>query len=279
MKPVISPAAVLAAQSSASLVLVDARTGPDARRHHEAQHLRGARYVDLGQDLAATVADAAVGGRHPLPSLAAFAGKLGELGIGPETQVVVYDDKSGANAAARFWWMLTAVGHAAVQVLDGGLPAALAAGLPTSASPEAFAPRAPYPVVGWGLPTVTLAEVAHAVRTGRHLIIDVREAARYRGDTEPIDAVAGHIPTAVNVPFAGNMDANGYFLASEVLREKYLAATNHRPAADVIVHCGSGVTACHTLLAMAQAGLPIPNLYMGSWSEWSRSGQPIATGD
>ncbi|MBF9221977.1 sulfurtransferase [Hymenobacter ruricola] len=278
-QPLITPADLLALVSTQPLVLVDARSGSTAYDHFQAQHLQGARHVDLNRDLAAPAADAAVGGRHPLPSLEGFAHVLGQLGIGPGSHVVVYDDKSGANAAARFWWMLTAVGHTAVQVLDGGLPAALAAGYPTSAGAEVPAPAPPYRATGWRLPTVTIEDVERATQTGSHLIIDVREPARYHGETEPIDLVAGHIPTAINVPFGSNLAADGTYLAPELLQEKYTAVLGPRPASEVIVHCGSGVTACHTLLAFAQAGLPIANLYVGSWSEWSRTQRPIATGE
>ena len=278
MTPLVSPAALLARSPHQPVVLLDARTGPTARQQYEAQHLRGARFVALEHDLAAPVADAAVGGRHPLPELAAFAAVLGRLGITPESHVVVYDDKAGANAAARCWWMLRAAGHLAVQVLDGGLTAALAAGFPTGTGPEAVAPAPPYPATGWALPTAARVEVERATLTGSHLIIDVREAARYRGETEPIDLVAGHIPTAVNVPFTGNLAADGTFLAPDLLRAKYRAVLHGRPEAELIVHCGSGVTACHALLAMAQAGMAIPSLYVGSWSEWSRNELPQATG-
>ena len=279
MTPLISPAALLAHSLHESVVLLDARTGPAARQQYEARHLRGAQFVALEHDLAAPVADAAAGGRHPLPELAAFAEVLGRLGITPASHVVVYDDKAGANAAARCWWLLRAAGHPAVQVLDGGLAAALAAGFPTSAGPETVAPAPSYPTTGWALPAVTMAAVERATRSGSSLIIDVREAARYRGETEPIDLVAGHIPTAVNVPFTGNLAADGTFLAPELLRAKYRAVLHERPETEVIVHCGSGVTACHTLLAMAQAGLAIPSLYVGSWSEWSRNELPQATGE
>lgn len=258
------------------LCLLDARTGPAARQQFEAGHLIGAQFADLEQDLAAPAPDPAQGGRHPLPPVAAFARWLGRLGIGPATRVVVYDDKQGANAAARLWWLLRASGHAAVQVLDGGWQAALAADLPTTPGPAQPRPAAvPYPVQAWQLPTATAADVERTLAAGRGPVIDVREARRYRGEVEPIDAVAGHIPGALNVPFAENLDATGHFLPPEALRRKYqpLLAS----AAEAIVHCGSGVTACHTLLALAHAGLPLPRLYVGSWSEWSRSGRPVAT--
>lgn len=275
--PLITATELRPLLASGQLCLLDARTGPAARQQFETRHLAGAQFADLEQDLAAPAPDPAQGGRHPLPPVAQFARWLGQLGIRPDTRVVVYDDKQGANAAARLWWLLRASGHAAVQVLDGGWQAALAADLPTAAGPAQPRPAtAPYPVQAWQLPTATATDVEQTLAAGTSPVIDVREARRYRGEIEPIDAVAGHIPGALNVPFADNLNAAGYFLPPDVLRRKYqplLAA-----AAGAIVHCGSGVTACHTLLALAHAGLPLPRLYVGSWSEWSRSGRPVATG-
>ncbi|PJJ60915.1 sulfurtransferase [Hymenobacter chitinivorans] len=279
MQPLISAPELRQRQASETLVLLDARSGPEARARYQAAHLPGALFVDLEQDLARPTADAAQGGRHPLPPVKDFAHLLGCLGITPETPVVVYDDKSGANAAARTWWMLRSAGHAAVQVLDGGLPAALAAGFEPTAAAEQANPVAPYPVTGWQLPLAPTDKVREASETGSALIIDVREAPRYRGETEPIDLVAGHIPGAVNVPFAGNLDEAGRYLPAAELRQKYEQVLSARTPEQVIVHCGSGVTACHTLLAFDQAGLPIPRLYVGSWSEWSRNDFPQATGE
>ncbi|MCB2377220.1 sulfurtransferase [Hymenobacter sp. BT635] len=266
-------------QHTESFVLLDARSGPEARQRYQAGHLPGALFVDLEQDLARPPADAAQGGRHPLPPITDFARLLGQLGIGPATTVVVYDDKSGANAAARVWWMLRSAGHTAVQVLDGGLAAAQAAGFALTDTPERPVPVSPYPVSFWQLPLAPTSEVQQASATGKALIIDVREAVRYRGETEPIDLIAGHIPGAVNVPFAGNLDAAGHYLPAPELRAKYEAVLAGRPPQQVLVHCGSGVTACHTLLAFAQAGLEIPKLYVGSWSEWSRNDFPMAIGE
>jgi thiosulfate/3-mercaptopyruvate sulfurtransferase len=277
MKPLITPTELQALLAAKPVVLLDARTGPHAQQAYQAQHLRGALFIDLNQDLASPAPNPAEGGRHPLPKLPVFAQLLGQLSIGPDSHVVVYDDKEAANAAARCWWLLRAMGHATVQVLDGGLAAALAVGCPTSTGSEVPMARSTYSGTAWQLPTVTIAEVERATQTGSHLIIDVREGARYRGETEPIDLVAGHIPTAINVPFSTNLAADGRYLTPERLREKYAAILGSRLPSEVIVHCGSGVTACHTLLAFAQADLPIPNLYVGSWSEWSRTGRPVAT--
>ncbi|NDK55940.1 sulfurtransferase [Pontibacter fetidus] len=277
MKPLITPKQLADLLPEKNLVLIDARTGPKAKENYSSEHLQGALFVDLETDMAHKTADPAEGGRHPLPDIQTFAELLGKLGISPESHVVVYDDKNGANAAARFWWMLRAIGHTKVQVLDGGYAAAQAAGVPVNSGQETTIKQPPYPHTTWQLPTATIADVEQASRDQNALVIDVREAARYRGETEPIDLVAGHIPGAVNIPFAGNLATDGTFLPAEILQHNYKKALGTRTSADVIVHCGSGVTACHTILAMEQAGLGIPKLYVGSWSEWSRMGRPIAT--
>jgi thiosulfate/3-mercaptopyruvate sulfurtransferase len=208
-----------------------------------------------------------------------FAALLGRLGIEKTTQVVVYDDKAGANAAARFWWMLKAAGHEHIQVLDGGLKGAVEAGLPLTNIIPNEGSRPPYPADKWILPIVNADTVAGATTDPSSLVIDVREAYRYRGESEPIDLVAGHIPGAVNIPYTGNLDPDGYFLSADELANKYKEAIGNRNPRQVIVHCGSGVTACHTLLAMEQAGMELPELYVGSWSEWSRTDKPIAVGE
>jgi len=262
-----------------NVVLIDARTGPDAREKYNAEHLAGAQYIDLEKDLSKKSADPSIGGRHPLPPVKDFAALLGRLGIERTTQVIVYDDKAGANAAARFWWMLKAAGHEHIQVLDGGLKGAVEAGLPlTNIIPNTEA-HSPYPTDKWILPIVNADTVAGATTDPRSLIIDVREAYRFRGESEPIDLVAGHIPGAVNIPYTGNLDPDGYFLSADELAKKYKEAIGNRNPGQVIVHCGSGVTACHTLLAMDEAGIEAPKLYVGSWSEWSRTDRPVAIGE
>ncbi|MBC5774991.1 sulfurtransferase [Pontibacter sp. KCTC 32443] len=278
MVPIIKPQELTAIYPDKNLVLIDARTGKDALAKYKAEHLAGALYVDLETDLAQKTADPAEGGRHPLPPIADFATLLGKLGITPESHVVVYDDKNGANAAARFWWMLRAIGHERVQVLDGGYNAAIQADIPTSSGSEKPAILSAYPHSKWLLPTATITEVEQLAQNPDYLVIDVREAARFKGETEPIDLVAGHIPGAVNIPFSTNLTGSGALLTPEELKAKYTSALGNRNPENIIVHCGSGVTACHTLLAMDYAGLGIPKLYVGSWSEWSRSDRPIATG-
>ena len=273
VNPLISPEALLALQESASLVLIDARFG---KEKYTESHLKGAHYVDLNLQLSHIQEDAADGGRHPLPDPIAFAKTLGSLGITPDSHVVVYDDKSGAMSAARFWWMLKAMGHEKIQVLDGGMDAALKLGFPVSSGIEKTIPTATYPVDKWKLPLSDLEEVERVAQSQDHVVVDVRETDRYLGKTEPIDLIAGHIPGAVNVPFAENLDKEGFFLPAQALHDKYKEAFKTVPPENIIVQCGSGVTACHTLLALAHAGMEIPKLYVGSWSEWSRNDKPIA---
>lgn len=276
MAPVIKAEELLQLKKQKELVLIDARAGKDARDQYIQNHLAGALFVDLEQQLATKTANAANGGRHPLPTPQKFATVLNALGISPNSHVIIYDDKNGSNAAARFWWMLRAAGHEQVQVLDGGMNAAVAAGFPVSSKEEQPGIARTYELTEWKLPQANIEEVEQAAQQDDHLVIDVRDAYRYNGESEPIDLVAGHIPGAVNIPFAGNMDKNGFFLPPEELLKKYQAALENKKPENIIVHCGSGVTACHTILAMDYAGLEIPKLYVGSWSEWSRTERPVA---
>ena len=277
MQPIIHPTA-LAAQLQ-NIILIDARPGIQA---YEQEHLKGALHVDLDSQLSDIKADAAEGGRHPLPSAERFADLLSSLGILRESHVVVYDAMGGANSASRFWWMLRAMGHQKVQVLDGGYQAAVNAGIATSTLMEKAVLAPPYPVaVGakqqWQLPEVDIEMVDKIRSNPDFLIIDVRAKERYEGITEPIDLIAGHIPGAVNLPLSENLDEKGFFRSPEALKTQYLQLLAGRKPENVVVHCGSGVTACHTLLAFAQAGLEIPKLYVGSWSEWSRNEMEMVT--
>lgn len=256
-------------------IIVDTRSGPDAFERYRANHLEGALHADLDKDLSKKTDDAAVGGRHPLPEIREFAVFLGKLGIMPSTHVIIYDDKAGANAAARFWWMLRAVGHKNVHVVDGGLDAIIRAGLPMSSQIIQPVATTPYPVSEWKFPTVSLDKVKNAANDANALVIDVREAYRYRGEREPIDLVAGHIPGAINIPYLNNLREDGSFRAPEDLASLYEKEIGSRKSENVIVHCGSGVTACHTLLALEHAGISGANLYVGSWSEWSRNDLPV----
>jgi thiosulfate/3-mercaptopyruvate sulfurtransferase len=277
--PLISPAELSSLIGKDELVLLDARAGSDAKQRYLDGHLQGAIHVDLEKDLSRPPVNAAEGGRHPLPEPGDFAALLGTLGIDPGKRVVVYDDKSGANAAARCWWMLRSIGHENVQVLDGGLQAALQNGLPVSKDVPRIRTLSPYPGNKWNWPLVSVEEVEKRASDPGWMVIDVREAYRYHGETEPIDLTAGHIPGAVNFPYPGNLAEDGRFRDAVTLKTQYDEALGHRPAEQVIVHCGSGVTACHTLLALEQAGIHGAQLYIGSWSEWSRTGRPIATTD
>lgn len=259
-------------QKHNDFLLFDVSAGSKPR--YDEQHLNGAFYLDLNADLA-DIKDFAIGGRHPLPAFEHFAQLLGKYGITKDRHVIVYDDKNGANAAARFWWMLKSIGHEKVQVLNGGYTAAINAGFPVNAEVPIATPVPADQISAWELPLAEINEVEAATQLEHYAIIDVRDANRFAGLTEPIDLIAGHIPNATNIPYTENLDANGAFLAPEMLKEKYSKALAAYHIDHVIVHCGSGVTACHTLLAIDYAGLPIPKLYVGSWSEWSRNNKKM----
>ncbi|SEG36320.1 sulfurtransferase [Algoriphagus boritolerans] len=273
--PLIKPEELVKLIAYPELVIVDARNSPNPKATYSKGHLKGAIFVDPNLELADIKADLAEGGRHPLPEVQKFCQVLGKLGITAKSHVVVYDDQMGANSAARMWWMLRALGHEKVQVLEGGIQAAIAIGMPISTDWESKTPTEPYPSNDWQLMIADMKEVESIAWDKNHLIIDVRSAERYRGESEPIDLIAGHIPGAINVPLTENMDEKGNFLSPEKLREKYERILGEIPNEKIIVHCGSGVSACHTLLALDHAGLGIPKLYVGSWSEWSRNDKPI----
>jgi thiosulfate/3-mercaptopyruvate sulfurtransferase len=265
MPPIVSHAqlAELLA-SNADVVLLDARA---KQADYEAGHLRGAQRADLETQLSAARdpgADPARGGRHPLPPLERWTRQLGAWGIAPETHVVIYDDQLGANAAARAWWMLRAVGHERVSVLDGGLT-----GLAMTTEVPDVTARPPYPAAEWQRPTVDLPRVDALRNDADWKVLDVRSGERFRGESEPIDPVAGSIPGAVNLPFAENLE-HGRFKSPDALRAMYEELLGDTPVERLVVHCGSGVTACHTLLALEAAGLDGAALYVGSWGEWCR---------
>jgi thiosulfate/3-mercaptopyruvate sulfurtransferase len=243
-------------------------------RDYAQAHLPGAVYAHLERDLSNMHRQDA--GRHPWPDAAAFTATLGRWGIAPDTQVVAYDDADGAYAA-RAWCLLRLLGHARVAVLDGGWQRWNALRLPVTADVPDVAPAA-YSGDFDHARLLDAAAVASHVQAGG-LLVDARAAARFRGDEEPIDAVAGHVPGAVNRPYARNL-ADGRFKAPDVLAEEFDALFAGRPADDVAVMCGSGVTACHHLLAMAHAGLAGAKLFTGSWSGWiADPSRPIATGE
>lgn len=257
----------------ADAVLVDTRlalTGPSGRERYAAGHLPGAGYLDVDEDLAAPPG---AGGRHPLPDPGRFAAAVRRVGVASGSCVVAYDEGPG-TAAARLWWLLRDYGHDDVMLLDGGLAAWAASGRPVSTDPVT-------PVAGdWSgtpghLPVVGVDQVPRTARDG--VLIDVRAAPRFRGEQEPIDPVAGHIPGAVNAPLTGNTDEAGRFLPADVLRRRFtdLGVTAELPVA---AYCGSGVTATQTILALELAGFSDAALYPGSWSGWIADGRrPIAT--
>lgn len=277
MTPIIKPNELLLLQQTSKLIIVDASAGIGARERYNENHLDGALYVDLNTQLADIKPDVSIGGRHPLPTPAQFSETLTKLGITAISHVVIYDDKNGSNAAARFWWMLKSIGHNKVQVLDGGYEAAVKAGFPISSKIETPLKIDPYKIENWLLPLADINEIDKSSRDDNSLVVDVRDTERFNGEKEPIDLIAGHIPGAINIPYSTNLDSNGYFLSPDELKNKYLKAFNNKKTENIIVLCGSGVTACHTLLALAYAGLEIPKLYVGSWSEWSRNNRPMVT--
>jgi thiosulfate/3-mercaptopyruvate sulfurtransferase len=275
MSPIITSNQLIEAVQTNAIVLVDATNSPTAYQNYQQSHLQGALFVDVNFQLADINEDVSIGGRHPLPTTEEFSKTLSELGITPETWVVVYDDKNGANAAARFWWMLRSIGHQKVQVLSGGIQAAIQAGFPVWSAVEVPTQVESYPIQDWQWPTIDLQGMDEMILKDNFVVIDVREPQRFKGETEPIDLVAGHIPGAINIPFTTNLDENGFILSPEELKEKYQKAFENIDSDNRVVHCGSGVTACHTLLAMTVAGLSLPKLYVGSWSEWSRNNREI----
>jgi len=279
---------------SASLVVVDCRfdlAAPAAgRTAYLHSRIPRAAYADLNVDLAAPPDTRT--GRHPLPAAADFARLLRRLGVGSTTELVAYDGGNGAFAA-RFWWLARWLGHSKVAVLDGGYAAWLARGGAIETGPPGYAEarvatptaaRDAEPVAAHGAAAGAAAwlssdEVTAAIGTGRALLVDARAPERYAGMVEPLDTIAGHVPSARNFPFSQNLGADGRFLAKDALRERWLAFLDGFPAAAVISMCGSGVTACHNLLALEHAGLHGAKLYAGSWSEWIRDpSRGVATG-
>jgi len=256
----------------ASFDLTDAAAG---ERAYLDAHLPGALYVHLDRDLCG--AKTGRNGRHPLPERAAFAATAGRLGITSMTQVVVYD-RQGSMFAARVWWMLRWLGHAPVAVLDGGLAAWQSAGGAVDNDTVRVKAQPAYPITAAPSPLVRTVDAdTLQSQLGRVALIDARAPERFRGEVEPLDPQAGHIPGARNRFFRDNLGADGRFKSADVLRAELLPLTDARPATEVVHQCGSGVTACHNLLAMAVAGIDGSALYAGSWSEWSSDpSRPIA---
>jgi thiosulfate/3-mercaptopyruvate sulfurtransferase len=249
-------------------------TKPGAgRAAYDAGHIPGAIFVDLDADLSDRNGYGAPG-RHPLPSVDAFRERMESLGIGSDALVVAYDDVGG-GIAARLWWMLDNLGHrGGVVVLDGGIKAWTDQGRALSTEAPHYAPARLELKDHW------INVIAHdelAVRLGTVNLLDARARERYRGEVEPVDLIPGHIPSAVSAPITDNLDGSAFFLDQPALIARFAGLVkDDRPT---VTYCGSGTNACHNVLAMRLAGLPDPILYVGSYSDWSRSGMPIATGD
>jgi thiosulfate/3-mercaptopyruvate sulfurtransferase len=275
----ITPAALADQPSDAALVVVDVRhdlARPErwGEDQYRAAHIPGARFAHIDRDLSAPKTGS--NGRHPLPAPAVAAALFGRLGIAPGTQVVAYDQGNGMFAS-RLWWMLRWLGHDAVAVLDGGFERWTREGHPVSV--DVPPPAQATFVAGAVRPTASAAEIERALAGTALTLVDARVPERYRGDVEPLDPVAGHIPGARNRPFPGNVNTDGTFKAADVLRREFAALLGATPPERVVHYCGSGVTGCHNVLAMEIAGLTGTRLYPGSWSEWcADSSRPVATG-
>ena len=276
ISPIIEIEDLIKIYNNSNVLIFDVSSSKNSKNNYEEKHLQGAFFVDLNTQLSDIKNDISVGGRHPLPTIESFAQTLSELGISNNNHIILYDDKNGSNASARFWWMLKSIGHDKVQVLNGGFQKAIENNFPLSSKREnKIRTSEPYHIDKWQLPIAGINEVESAIENTSCLIVDVRDKERYEGKIEPIDSIAGHIPGAVNIPFTENLDENGLFLTPIELRNKYNTLFKSFDAANIIVHCGSGVTACHTLLALDYAEMQIPRLYVGSWSEWSRNDKVI----
>lgn len=257
----------------ARFALADPQSGAQA---YAQGHIPGALHADLNRDLADLGKTGQ--GRHPLPDSDAFAATLGRWGIAPDTQVVVYDAADGSMAAARLWWLLRLIGHARVAVLDGGVAAWQAAGLALTTEQPVVEPLPPYPGRFDRARIATVDEVAARLKHAPGWLLDARAGERFRGDVEPLDPVAGHVPGAVNRPFALNV-ADGRLRPAPDLRAALQPLIGTHAPEQVVLMCGSGVTACHLLLAMEVAGLHGAKVYADSWSGWvSDPTRPVATG-
>jgi thiosulfate/3-mercaptopyruvate sulfurtransferase len=277
-------AAALAALPPDQVLVVDCRADPAGagaadpgkpEREYREGHIPGAVHASLEHDLSDLGRQGLGLGRHPLPLEQAFSATLGRWGWRPGLQVVAYDAGSSALAAARLWWLLRLAGVRGVAVLDGGLAAWRAAGLPLETGTVERTPTQVDLRFDAGQ-AITDHAALHAAPAP--VLVDARAAARYRGDTEPLDRAAGHVPGALNRPYSDNLDASGRFKAPAQLREEFAAVLGDTPPDKVVHMCGSGVTACHNLLAMEHAGLHGSRLYAPSWSGWvSDPSRPVAT--
>ena len=281
MKSTLISAEELAALPPDGVLIVDCRheltDAQKGERDYRAEHIPGAVFADLDHDLS-DLSRVSLGlGRHPLPSEEAFSAVLARWGWRSGLQVVSYDASTGALAAVRLWWLLRLCGVREAAVLDGGYAAWKAANLPVT---QAIPQREPTQVdVHYHAGQMVLDHAAAADTPDGHLLLDARAAPRYRGEVEPIDRAAGHVPGAANRPFTENLQADGRFKSPAELRQEFRAVIGHRAPEQVVHMCGSGVTACHNLLAMEHAGLAGSRLYPPSWSGWvSDPSRPIATG-
>ena len=275
----VSPGELGAHLDDPGWVIVDVRhdlVHPDTwgEAQYRAGHIPGARFAHVDADLSAPKNGR--NGRHPLPTPEQAAQTFGRLGIDRGKQVVAYDQNNGMFAA-RLWWMLRWLGHEAVAVLDGGYARWLAEKRPTSQESPVVAP-ATFEVQRVA-PTVSASGVASSLPRHTLVLVDARAAERYRGDTEPIDPVAGHIPGALNRPYSRNLQPDATFRRAAELRSEFESMLHGRAVSDVVHYCGSGVSACHNVLAMAIAGYALTRIYPGSWSEWVADRErPVATG-
>lgn len=259
--------------------IIDCRFSLDdtehGRRAYLHAHIPGALYAHGNEDLSGKIVTGKTG-RHPLPSPETFAKTLSNWGIDNNLQIVVYDDKGGAMAAARLWWMLRWLGHDAVAVLNGGWPLWQKNGYPATSGVETRKPRIFIPRVRNGL-LMSSDDVSRILHNPNFRLIDARSADRYRGENETIDPVAGHIPGALSAPFAGNLGSDGLFLSPKDLKTRFQCLLSDIPPERGVFYCGSGITAAHNLLALAHAGFGDAPLYAGSWSEWiTNPDYPIA---
>ncbi|MGB4858494.1 MAG: sulfurtransferase [Dokdonella sp.] len=280
--PLISAAELAAIIDRDDVIVVDCRhqlADPAAgNRAWKEGHIPGGVHANLDHDLSDLGKQGE--GRHPLPDPASFMRWLASIGWTPEKKVVTYDDAGGALAASRLWWMLRLIGHDKAQVLDGGLAAWTRNGSKLENSLWNIVASEPRERAWSSVQLVDAQSLQRGLADRSMLLIDARAEARYRGEVEPIDSVAGHVPGAVNRPFSANLDDNGLFKRSSPLRDEWLALLEDRRPDDVVHMCGSGVTACHNLLAMEHAGLHGARLYVPSWSGWiSDPGRPVAKGE
>jgi thiosulfate/3-mercaptopyruvate sulfurtransferase len=289
MRHIVSPERLYAKWRDGEAVIIDCRfllgqpqAGYDA---YVAEHIPGARYLNLEEDLSAPKQQDGAGGRHPLPEIGVFSKRMTRLGITSGTMVAAYDDQGGAMAS-RLWWLLAYTGHDEAYVLDGGFAAWKQAGYPTVSGPAdpkvhpspSGAAEEYIPIVrdDWVVTADGVAARQGAIEAGRVILLDSREEARYRGIAEPIDKAAGHIPGAKHSFWKANLDAEGRF---RPVKEQMKRFEHLQGAEEIIVYCGSGVTACPNVLALREVGFTNVKLYAGSWSDWiSDASRPIATG-